>query len=193
MGTFLQRGLLKYFRLTRVSPDSPIVDSLCPVPRGHEEEAVWGSYIDYEQDNFKTIHHYIGNPIIYMDIPECSLFLNMFNSLSGDDSIQNINLILMDMDMYVKFLLEFTGWEQKVFNEGRSYNSIIHKIIDKDIKVDKSEYANPNEIILLDRESFEILIAAKDNQVVWNLISTYPKNNKKIVFKSNTENILTSV
>jgi len=190
MGTFLQRGIIKYFKLTRISPDCPMMDTLFPVPKGHEEETIWGVNGHYEYEGFKTVHQYIGNPIIYMDTPDQSQFLNMFNSIACDESNQDINLILMDMSMYIKFRLEYTGWEQKIFNEGRAYNSIIHRIVDGDIKVDKSEFANPDEVILLNRDNFEILVAAKDHQVVWNLVCSYPKRNKKIVFRSNHDSIL---
>ena len=95
------------------------------------------------------------------------------------------NLIMMDRYSYIQFAQEMSQWDTQ-----DQENEIVRQIINRVIRVDFSPYANKDEILLLNRNEFQLLVGYEEdtNELLWNLAMFDGSKNRKIIFLKGAEN-----
>lgn len=180
LAIFLEKGISKFFPLKKIEMDSPLFSCLRPIHKEEEEKALWGLETTPEFQ-IRNIHQWMNdrcNAPIYLKKKERPFF-DVLRFISDNRFHYNTDLIILDRYSYMGFLTEVERW----LNNPVDDNYIIDKIVDRTIRVDFSPYANKDEILLLNRNEFQILLGAdRERQCfVWNLVMLDGTKNQKIV------------
>ena len=186
--TFLNCDILKYFPLKKVAEDSPLFEALVPINKGRELHSFWGSEGD-PQYRVRNIHQWMvdssqGLLVTYFQSWPSAQFYHLMTHLNDYPMLKySINLIVMHTSLHIEFYQELKEWEAQVASGRLGYNSLIHKILKKEIIVEFSSYCNKGEVLVLDTSQFEILIGMTDRKLVWNLACLSPRSNRKFIMR----------
>ena len=101
--------------------------------------------------------------------------------------LETINIIVMNTYDYRDYAREMN--EMETFPKiGNNEFKVFQKINEEKLVVLFTGYCNRNEIILLDRYQFEILLGFDDKEhLMWNLLCLRPSCNRKIILLTGDE------
>ena len=187
MTVFLEKGICRFFPLLKIDATNPLYECLRPVHKGEEERALWGLETR-PQFQIKTIHQWLNEKSpapVYLEKRKDRPFHHLVTMISNSEYRYATNLIMMDRYSYIQFAQEMSQWDTQ--DQG---NEIVRQIINRVIRVDFSPYANKDEILLLNRNEFQLLVGYEEdtNELLWNLAMFDGSKNRKIIFLKGAEN-----
>ena len=187
VAVFLEKGICRFFPLLKIEADHPLYDCLKPVRRGEEELALWGLET-HQKFKIKTIHQWMNEKCpapVYIEKRNDHPYRHLLAMISTSEYRYFTDLIILDRTSYIQFVQEMKTWDEKDVQ-----NEVIQRILNRTLRVDFSSYANKDEILLLNRNEFQILLGydMEHNQLLWNLVMFDGSKNRKIIMTKGAEN-----